>query len=87
IDRLNAYDPTMISNVAINNGLFEEVIAIHTKFNDNANAILTIINYLDDMERAYNFAERCNETIVWSHLAEAQLEKGFIKEAIQSFIK
>ncbi|RZF40357.1 hypothetical protein LSTR_LSTR008787 [Laodelphax striatellus] len=86
INRLNAYDPAIISSVAINNGLYEEVTSIYAKFNDNANAILTIINYLDDMERANNFAERCSEAIVWSHLAEAQLEKGMIKKAIESFI-
>lgn len=30
---------------------------------------------------------RCNESPVWSQLARAQLQKGLVKEAIDSFIK
>jgi clathrin heavy chain len=39
------------------------------------------------LDRAYEFAERCNEPAVWSHLAKAQLQQGLVKEAIDSFIK
>lgn len=39
------------------------------------------------MDRAYEFAERCNEPAVWSQLAKAQLQKGMVKEAIDSYIK
>lgn len=39
------------------------------------------------MDRAYEFAERCNEPPVWSQLAKAQLQKGLVKEAIDSYIK
>lgn len=39
------------------------------------------------MDRAYEFAERCNEPAVWSLLAQAQLQQGMVKEAIDSYIK
>jgi clathrin heavy chain len=39
------------------------------------------------LDRAYEFAERCNEPAVWSQLAKAQLQQGLVKEAIDSFIK
>lgn len=39
------------------------------------------------MDRAYEFAERCNEPAVWSQLARAQLHRDLVKEAIDSYIK
>ncbi|TMW40445.1 hypothetical protein DOY81_014475, partial [Sarcophaga bullata] len=42
---------------------------------------------VNNLERAYEFAERCNEPAVWSQLAKAQLDKGLVKEAIDSYIK
>lgn len=42
---------------------------------------------MKDLQRAYEFAERCNEPGVWSQLAKAQLQQGLVKEAIDSYIK
>ena len=42
---------------------------------------------MQNLDRAYEFAERCNEPDVWSLLAKAQLEQNMVKEAIDSFIK
>jgi len=42
---------------------------------------------VNNLDRAYEFAERCNEPAVWSQLAKAQLQQGLVKEAIDSFIK
>jgi len=39
------------------------------------------------LDRAYEFAERCNESAVWSLLAKAQLDEGMVKESIDSYIK
>lgn len=39
------------------------------------------------MDRAYEFAERCNEPAVWSQLGRAQLQRDLVKEAIDSYIK
>lgn len=46
-----------------------------------------LIEHVQNLDRAYEFAERCNESSVWSQLASAQLSKGMVKEAIDSFIK
>ena len=40
-----------------------------------------------NLDRAYEFAERCNQPAVWSQLAKAQLEASMVKEAIDSYIK
>uniref|UniRef100_A0A1I8FH54 Clathrin heavy chain n=1 Tax=Macrostomum lignano TaxID=282301 RepID=A0A1I8FH54_9PLAT len=57
------------------------------KFSVNESAIKVLIENIRNLDRAYEFAEKCNEPAVWSQLASAQLEEGFVKEAIDSFIK
>ena len=46
-----------------------------------------LIENIDNLDRADEFAEKCNEPAVWSQLAKAQLDKGLVKEAIDSYIK
>ena len=46
-----------------------------------------LIVHIHNLDRAYEFAERCNQPLVWSRLAEAQLEAMMVKEAIDSYIK
>ena len=50
-------------------------------------SIQVLIENVQNLDRAYEFAERCNEPDVWSLLAKAQLEQNMVKEAIDSFIK
>lgn len=87
INRLDNYDAPDIANIAINNQLFEEAFAIFKKFDVNTSAIQVLIDNVNNLDRAYEFAERCNEPAVWSQLAKAQLKQGLVKEAIDSFIK
>ena len=42
---------------------------------------------MHNLDRAYEFAERCNQPAVWSLLAKAQLDACLVKEAIDSYIK
>lgn len=46
-----------------------------------------LIEHIGNLDRAYEFAERCNEPAVWSQLGRAQLQKELVKEAIDSYIK
>ena len=46
-----------------------------------------MIDHVSNLDRAYEFAERCNEPAVWSQLARAQLNAGMVKESIDSYIK
>lgn len=46
-----------------------------------------LIEHIGNLDRAYEFAERCNEPAVWSQLAQAQLQRNLVKEAIDSYIK
>lgn len=87
INRLDNYDAPDIANIAIGSELYEEAFAIFKKFDVNTSAIQVLIEHVQNLDRAYEFAERCNEPAVWSLLARAQLQHGMVKEAIDSFIK
>ena len=87
IDRLDNYDAPDIANIAIQSQLYEEAFAIFKKFEVNSSAVQVLIENVQNLDRAYEFAERCNEPAVWSQLGKAQLQKGLVKEAIDSFIK
>ena len=45
------------------------------------------MKYVKNLDRAYEYAERCNEPEVWTLLGEAQLGAGMVKEAVDSYIK
>jgi clathrin heavy chain len=87
INRLDNYDAPDIANIAITNELYEEAFAIFKKFEVNTSAIQVLIDNVNNLDRAYEFAERCNDPAVWSQLARAQLNQGMVKEAIDSYIK
>uniref|UniRef100_A0A671RCM6 Clathrin heavy chain n=1 Tax=Sinocyclocheilus anshuiensis TaxID=1608454 RepID=A0A671RCM6_9TELE len=87
ISRLDNYDAPDIANIAISSELYEEAFSIFKKFDVNTSAIQVLIEHMGNLDRAYEFAERCAEGSVWSRLAQAQLQSGLIKEAIDSYIK
>ncbi|KHN74993.1 putative clathrin heavy chain 1 [Toxocara canis] len=87
IQKLDNYDAPDIANIAISNELYEEAFAIFKKFDVNTAAINVLIENVSNLDRAYEFAERCNEPGVWASLAKAQLKEGLVKEAVDSFIK
>ena len=87
INRLDNYDAPDIANIAISSELYEEAFAIFKKFEVNTSAIQVLIDNVKNLDRAYEFAERCNEPAVWSLLATAQLRNNLVKESIDSFIK
>jgi clathrin heavy chain len=87
IQRLDNYDAPDIANIAIGSELYEEAFAIFKKFDVNTSAIQVLIENVNNLDRAYEFAERCNEPGVWASLAKAQLKYGLVKEAVDSFIK
>lgn len=87
INRLENYDASEIAGIAISSDLHEEAFAIYKKFDVNTSAIQVLIDNIRNLDRAYEFAEKCNEPAVWSLLAKAQLAEGLVKEAIESYIK
>ncbi|CAB0000160.1 unnamed protein product [Nesidiocoris tenuis] len=87
IEKLQNFDAVDIGNMAINHGLYDEAFLTFKKFGENCSAIQVIIDHMDDLSRAAEFAETCNDPAVWSVLAKAQLRQDSVVEAITSFIK
>ncbi|KAI9031707.1 hypothetical protein CLU79DRAFT_729726 [Phycomyces nitens] len=87
ISRLDNFDASEVAEVCIGEGMYEEAFAIYKKYNVNANAISVLIENIKDLNRAYEFAELCDDPKVWSKLAKAQLENMEIKRAIDSYIR
>ena len=53
----------------------------------NTKAVEIVIKYIQNLSRAFEFAERSSESAVWSILAAAQLEAKMVKDSIDSYIK
>ena len=87
IDKLDNFDAPDIANIAISNGLFEEAFVIFKKYQVNDNAISVLIDNIQNLDRAHEFAVHANEPQCWSLLGKAQLQQKMIKEAVDSFIK
>eukprot|EP00124_Ichthyophonus_hoferi_P002666 Ihof_evm7s191 gene=Ihof_evmTU7s191 len=87
VNHLDNYDAPDIANIAIGSDLFEEAFTIFKKFEVNTSAIQVLLDNIKDLDRAFEFAERCAEPEVYSLLGMAQLNQGMIKEAIDSYIK
>lgn len=87
ITKLDNYDAPDIANIAIENGLFEEAFTIYKKFDLHEYAIGVLLNNFNDPIRAYEYAERCNESMVWSLLARYQLNHNKVNESLNSYIK
>ncbi|CAK8987762.1 Clathrin heavy chain 1 [Durusdinium trenchii] len=89
IHRLDNFDGPDIAKIACSDQyeLFEEAFEIYKKVKLNVQAIDVLLNHLEDLDRGVQFAERCDESDVWTHLAKAQLSANLVKEAIDSYIK
>ena len=61
------------------------LISSFSSYSSSSSQVLIV--HIANLDRAYEFAERCNQAAVWSLLAKAQLDKMMVKEAIDSYIK
>eukprot|EP01006_Ploeotia_vitrea_P036086 TRINITY_DN65965_c0_g2_i1.p1 TRINITY_DN65965_c0_g2~~TRINITY_DN65965_c0_g2_i1.p1 ORF type:complete len:1702 (-),score=356.35 TRINITY_DN65965_c0_g2_i1:154-5214(-) len=87
IQRLNGYDSTDIATLAVGAELYEEAFTVYKKFDCNVQAIKVLLEMLNAVDRATEFAERVNENDVWSVLGNAQLKLSMITEAVGCFLK
>lgn len=87
VNRLDSYDAPDIANIAIENGLYEAAFVIFKKAQYHAQAVDVLIDHIDNVERAAEFADRINSPDVYTRLGKAQLDRSQVKEAMVSFIK
>ena len=89
INRLNNYDGDELAKLALEGdaNLFDEALCIYKKFNMPVKAILVIIEKMDNIKMATEYAEKTNKPEVWSELGKAQLDRQNTSAAIEAFIK
>jgi len=100
INRLDNFDGPEIARICSSSEyeLYEESVMIYNKFSKRAesseekiklyvDAVTVLVENLHALDRAKEFAERVNESDVWSKLASAQLADGLVDEAITAYIK
>lgn len=82
INRLSNYDAPDIAGIAIGAGLLEEAFTVYRKYGVHANAIAVLLDHLNNLERAREYAEKCDLPEAWSKLAKAQLDNAKVDEAV-----
>ena len=87
VNRLDNYDASDIAAIAVSQDLFEEAFTILRKFKHHVAAVEVLLDQMDDLERAKEYAERVGEKDVWSKLARAQLDHNEPQAAIASYIQ
>merc|ERR1711959_699398 len=87
INRLDHFDGPAVGEIAVGSELFEEAYFIYKKFDLHVPAIKVLLENLNSIERAHEYATKVEEKECWSELAKAQLQGGDVKEAITSYIR
>jgi len=89
IDRLDNYDGPDIAKIAVSDQykLYEEGFLIYKKFTKGKEAISVLLDLIQDMDRAAEFAIYLDEQDVWGLLGKAQLDTKDLTSAIESFLK
>jgi clathrin heavy chain len=88
INRLDNYDAPEIAQYALTqHNLAEEAFLIYRKAGMHEEAIDVLLNNLQNIDRAGEFAERVGSPEVWSRLGRALLDYERAEESIEAFIK
>jgi len=87
INRLSNYDMPEIANIAVGSELYEEALVIFKKAELHREAAKVLIEYIQSMERATEFADKVDDEMVWVMLGKAQLAQSNVPASIAAFIK
>ncbi|XVF20321.1 hypothetical protein REPUB_Repub11eG0188400 [Reevesia pubescens] len=71
IPRLDNFDGPSVGEVALEVQMYEEAFAIFKKFNLNVRAVNVLLDNLNSIDRAVEFAFDVEEDAVWSQVAKA----------------
>lgn len=87
ISTLDNYDAPQIAKISKDAGMFEEAFAIYDKWEAVDEAVSVLIDHVQSLDRAFEYAEKVNEPKVWTVLAAAQLKNEQVTAAIDSYIR
>lgn len=82
VRRLDLYESNEIAVIATDAGLFEEAFAIYNKFKNYPAAVAVLIDKIQDLERAADFADKIQQPDVFVKLGRAQLAAGDVSACI-----
>ncbi|GKE01692.1 clathrin heavy chain 1-like protein isoform X2, partial [Tanacetum coccineum] len=86
INRLDHFDGPAVGEVAVEAQLYEEAFAIFKKFNLHVQGVNVLLDNIQSISRALEFAYHVEEDTVWSQVAKVQLRVGLVSDAIDSFM-
>lgn len=87
VRRLDGFDGPAVGEIAVGYELFEEAFEIYRKFGLKAAAARVLIDHLEDLDRAHEFATKADDAGVWSELGAAYLEAGNVAEAVAALLR
>lgn len=87
VTELRNFDAAVIADESIKAKLYEEALAVYNNFNMDVQAVHVLCHRIDDLPRAYQLAAKQSNPEVWTALGMAQLSRGLIQEAVDSFIE
>jgi clathrin heavy chain len=87
IHRLDNFDGPAVGEIAVGYELFEEAFEIYRKFGLKQAAIRVVLEHMEDLDRAHEFATKVDEAPVWSELANAYLEHAQVSDAIAAYLR
>lgn len=87
INRLDHFDGPAVGDIAIGSELYEEAFAIFKKFNQHLPAVKVLVENIQSLARAQEYATKVDLPEVWSLVAKAYLQQGDVVEAINSYLK
>ena len=86
IQRLNNFDNVEIAQICVGAELYEEAFSVYKKADMHSEAMAVLLDYIGDLERAQEVANKLNEKPVYSLLAKAYLQKDNVDGCIKAFI-
>jgi clathrin heavy chain len=87
ISQLEHYTPEDIAQQCIEVGMYEEAFEIYKKHNQLVEAADVLIENIVSIDRAQEWADRCDTPEVWSRVAKAQLDGLRVTDSIESYIR
>ena len=85
--RLDNFDGPAVGEIAVGYELFEEAFEIYRKFGLKEQAIRVLLDHMEDLDRAHEFATKLDEPGVWSELGHAYLKAGQLGEAVAAYLR
>ena len=58
-----------------------------TMFGAQVLAIKVLLDHVEDMDRAHEYATKVDEPEVWSELAHVELDRDMVSQAIASYLR